>query len=458
MELFPWQRDVLGTWCARDASDRPAYVTCGLSVPRQNGKNAALEAYEVYQLVVCGAHILHTAHRVKTAKKSFRRLVRYFTDKRHPDVCSMVVNIRYTNGEEAIELANGGSIEFSARSRAGNRGFDDIQIVVFDEAQELTDDQYNAIVYTLAASSTGDRQMIFTGTPPNETAPGTVFSRTRSAALSGKAKRAAWQEWGIESMPPKGSTFEQLLDAVYETNPSMGFTLDEEFTETEFASSDLLGFAVERLGLWVMAAAAAAAIDGEVWAKAAIPEIGDAYGGRKALAVKFSPDGSEYAVAGCKLARGRGRTRRRDAAFELIMAGDTARGTRGLAEWVWQRRKEYSCCVIDGLGQADALIDNLATLGCPKGYLVRPGAAAVASSAQLVLDGLRDGTLVHSVKGQDAMDASARGCVRRPVGRRGGWAFGSTETCDSTPIQAGALAVWGARTCKRDPKRKQRLV
>ena len=123
--------------CARDERDRPAYVTAGLSIPRQNGKNLVLEVFEVYQMVVCGARILHTAHRVKTAKESFDRLVRYF--KTEP-LASLVERIRYTNGEETIVLTNGGKIQFSARSRANTRGFADIQIVVFDEAQDLTDE------------------------------------------------------------------------------------------------------------------------------------------------------------------------------------------------------------------------------------------------------------------------------------------------------------------------------
>ena len=81
MEPIEWQSLVLSDWCACDAEGRPAYVTCGLDVLRQNGKNAVIEIYEVFRLAVCGWHILHTAHRVKTAKKAFNRLVRYFTDK-----------------------------------------------------------------------------------------------------------------------------------------------------------------------------------------------------------------------------------------------------------------------------------------------------------------------------------------------------------------------------------------
>lgn len=452
VELFPWQRLVLDCWCSRDARDRPSHVTCGLSVPRQNGKNAALEAYELYMLAVCAAHVLHTAHRVKTAKKSFQRLVRYFTDRRHPELCALVSNIRYTNGEEAIHLANGGSIEFSARSRAGARGFDDIQIVVFDEAQDLQDDQLNAIMYTLAASSTGDRQMIFTGTPPDASSPGTVFRRTRAAALTSPPRRSAWQEWGVEGLPPRGATFEELVPDVLATNPSMGYVLDLDFTEDEFGKSDLLGFAVERLGYWIPDASADLAVPAGLWEGAAIPEIADLYRGRTAFGVKFSPDGSTYALAGCKLRGGRSR----EAAVELVDLGTTEGGTASLARFLWERRSKASAVAVDGLSAASALCDNMDGLKSPRGYVMRPGTQDVISAAQAVIDGLRDGTLAHTP--DPALDASATGSARRRIGNRGGWGFGDTEAAQSAAIEAAALALWAARTTRRDPRRKQRLM
>ena len=125
MELFPWQRAVMDDLCAyRLAGERqlPSYVTAGLDVPRQNGKNAILEVYEMYRLAMDGWHVLHTAHRVKTAKKSFQRLCKYFTDDRYPFMQQLVEKIRRTNGEEAIFLANGGSIEFIARTNGSARG------------------------------------------------------------------------------------------------------------------------------------------------------------------------------------------------------------------------------------------------------------------------------------------------------------------------------------------------
>ncbi len=446
LELFDWEARVIDDWCSRDGRDRPAYVTAGLSVPRQNGKNAILEAFELYVTAVCGWHVLHTAHRVKTAKKSFQRLVRYFTDKRNRELCDLVENIRYTNGEEAIYLKNGASIEFSARSRAGSRGFDDIQLVVFDEAQDLTSDQLNAVMYTLAASASGERMMVFTGTPPDESSPGDVFSRNRETALTSSPKRTCWHEWSVESMPPAGSTFDDVEELVYATNPSMGLVLDIEFTEDEFNKADLLGFAVERLGYWIPRNAQQAAIPAELWDAAAIDEIGRKYRGKVALAVKFSPDGSAYALAGCKLG-GRG------AAVELVEMGTTEGGTKALAKALYDRRGKAGVVVVDGLSGADALCDNLSELKAPRGYVVRPRTADVIASSTGLLDELKAGTLKHSV--QPALEDSAKGCTRRPIGSRGGWGFGPTEAHESTAVESVALALWGARNTKRNPRRKQ---
>ena len=119
--LDEWQSSVIDCWLGRDENGQYNVTSAGLTLPRQNGKNVCLEAREFFGLVVNGEKILHTAHQVRTAKKSFRRLAAMFTDKRHPEVTDIVKQIRYTNGEECIELDNGGVIEFSARSRQAAR-------------------------------------------------------------------------------------------------------------------------------------------------------------------------------------------------------------------------------------------------------------------------------------------------------------------------------------------------
>ena len=450
MTLFPWELDVLDAWLSRDSSDRPSYVTCGLSVPRQNGKNAILEAAELYWLAACGYHVLHTAHRVKTAKKSFQRLVRYFTDRRHPDACGLVRNIRYTNGEEAVYLGNGGALEFSARSRAGARGFDDIQVVVFDEAQDLTDEQLSAIMYTLAASSTGDRQLVFTGTPPDANAPGTVFSRNRRAALGpNPPARSLWCEWGAKDGPPRDKpSFADVLDLVYECNPSMGYTLSEDFTETEYANADALGFWTERLGWWSEQSAAAAIPAGE-WSGCAVAAEEAARTGKKAFGVKFSPDGSCVALAGCVLPEGG------PAHVELIGTGSMADGIGWLTEFFEQPGMDESTAAIavDGRNGSGALLAELAET-YPRQALMVPGSRGVQDAASMFLQAVHTGREVGGVThwGSDkqaSLDESAKESIKRPIGSDGGWGFGGEH---SAPVEAAALAFWAARTTRRDPE------
>ena len=449
MSMLPWQEAVLADWCANDPANRPSYTTCGLDVPRQNGKNAVIECYELYRLAVCGWHVLHTAHRVKTAKKSFNRLVRYFTSDEHPELQALVRQIRRTNGEEAIYLEGGGSIEFIARTNGSARGFDDIQLVVYDEAQELTDEQYDAISYTLAASSTGERQIVYTGTPPNEASPGTVFPRVRKAALAGGVGRICWSSWSTLKLPPEGASFEDVLDDVYAANPSMGYVLEEDYTASEFAGGSLLGFAHERLGWWSEEAGAKRAIPAKAWRESAIDAIGGDYGRKTAFGLRFSPEGRSWVLAGCK-SDGRG-----GYAVELVDSGTTEGGVRALADALYSRRQRAAAVAVDGIGTADALCERMADLKSPRGYVVRAKAQDAISAASMFLDMLKDGKCRHT--SQPALDDSAQNAVKRPVGARGGWGYGSDGKHDAAPVEACALALWACRTSRRNPRRKQRL-
>ncbi|NKS66768.1 hypothetical protein GS461_13400 [Rhodococcus hoagii] len=69
--LDPWQRLVLDDWLGFRLDMKWSSSRCGLSVPRQNGKNGVLEVRELFGMVGLGERILHTAHEVKTARKAF---------------------------------------------------------------------------------------------------------------------------------------------------------------------------------------------------------------------------------------------------------------------------------------------------------------------------------------------------------------------------------------------------
>lgn len=442
--LDPWQRLILECWTGRDAAGRYTVTSGGLSVPRQNGKNVCLEAREFFGLVVLGEKILHTAHQVRTSKKSFRRLAAMFTDRRHPEVMDLVRQIRYTNGEEAIELTNGGSIEYSARSRQAARGFDGISLVVYDEAQELTDDQVDAIMPTLSASATGQRQLIYTGTPPYPNCPGEVFRRLRGVCLSDPGPHDAWHEWSVAA---EGVSEISLTDTGlwYSTNPALGVRLSEEFTAAELRSQSADGFARERLGWWSPALehAAMPALPASLWdsckSSALKPEGKTAYG------VKYSADGSEVCLCGAVIPQDG------PARISLIDRRPTGYGTQWLADWLNERYKTAACVVIDGRNGADVLAEKISAVWKIKGSVVRPSARDVAAAASTVHDMLSEHKLTWYEK-QEALRESAVTSVKRPVG--GGWGFGGD---DSGPIEAAALALWGCKVSKRDPNRRMKI-
>ena len=443
-ELDPWQQSILDCWLGRDVSGAYTVTSAGLSIPRQNGKNVCLEAREFFGMVIRGEKILHTAHQVVTGKKSFRRIERMFTDRRYPEVQKLVRYIRYTNGEEAIELENGGSIEFSARSRQRARGFAGISLVVYDEAQELTDDQVEAIMATLSASSTGSRQIIYTGTPPYPGCPGDVFRRRRMICLTDPGAHDSWHEWSVAA---EGISEIKTNDSTlwYMTNPALGIRLTEEFTAEELRSMAPDGFARERLGWWspLLETAEDICIPVKAWdaCKSDLPKPE----GKTAFGVKFTYDGSAVALAGAVIPP------EGPARITLLDLRPTGHGTQWLADWLAKRYTKACCVVIDGRNGADVLIDKIRPVWRNKISVIRPNAREVVTAASGLCDAVNEQTVTW-YHDQDVLRDSAIGSVKRKIG--GGWGFGGDN---SAPIEAAALALWGAKASKRDPEKKMKI-
>lgn len=447
--LDEWQRLVCDCWLGTDESGGYNVTSAGLSVPRQNGKNCIVEAREFYGLVVNGERILHTAHQVRTAKKAFRRLVGMFTDKTHPEIIKAVKKIRYGIGEESIELENGGIIEFTARSRQAARGYDGISLVVYDEAQELTDEQAEAIMAVLSASATGTRQLIYIGTPPYIGCSGEVFRRFRQACIvaagRGENQKSSWHEWGVaaDSLHEINIEDKRLW---YEANPALGYRLTEEFTAEEFKTLSGDGFARERLGWWTKPASTQAelAIDAKLWDSCKSDE--ERPQGKTAYGIKFTSDGAEVVLAGAVIpATGNA------ARITLIAVEPTGRGLAWLAEWLNDRYKQAACVVIDGKNGTDVLIDKISSTWRYKDSVIKPTAQNVITAASLLINELHEQTVTWYSQQEELRD-SAITATKRPIS--GGWGFGGQT---SAPIEACSLALWGCRMSKRNPAKKMRI-
>ena len=167
--------------------------------------------------------------------------------------------------------------------------------------------------------------------------------------------------------------------------------------------------------------------------------------GKTAYGVKFSADGSEVCLCGAVIpVTGKPR-------ISLIERKSTAHGTKWLADWLKARYQKSSCVVIDGRNGVDVLCDRLSTVYRAKGSVIRPNAKDMIAAVSFLVDAVNDGNLTW-YSGQEDLNDSATTSVRRPIGQ--GWGFGGANPA---PIEACALALWGASITKRDPSRKMRI-
>src|SRR5690606_31552600 len=182
LDLDPWQVYVVDAWLSTDASGRLISSRCGVSVPRQNGKTAMLAARALYGAVFLHEKILWTAHESKTPSAAFRRLRELLGGR----LAGRVRSFQGALGREAIWLEDGGSIQFIPRAESSGRGFT-ADLLIVEEAQELSDGAVAALLPTISAARWGQPQQTLAGTPPSSNMNSDMFKRMRNWAIGGSA-------------------------------------------------------------------------------------------------------------------------------------------------------------------------------------------------------------------------------------------------------------------------------
>lgn len=434
---LPWQPHLLDAMLARDRRDKYLLRTLGITIPRQNGKSWVVRARCFYG-ALNGEKILYTCQHGDTSDQMFQELSQPFEDEDNDELHDLLLTVRKTNGQQAIKLRNGGLIRFTTRTDSLARG-KTYDVLIYDEAQELTEKQQAASLPAISASSTHNPQTIYLGTPPSPDAIGTVFRDLHDDVHDGKSEMA-WIEWGTEEI---GDVHDE--SRWYEANPSMGTVLNYEAVKGESEQMQPDVFARERLGWWAKSGGPCIyALSSEKWdecRREAPPAVG-----KLAFGVKFSADGSRAAVSWALADRDG------PSYVELYDVMGASGGTAAISGMLLRNREEIACVCIDGRSGADALMRRLLDGGFGNRALVMGTPAIVQAAASMLADEVNSGTLTHIES--PALDDSARKSLKRDIGRDG-WGFADGPDSIAAPIESASLALWAARTTKRDPRREQ---
>lgn len=431
LSCYTWQKKLLEPVMALDKKGLWVHQKFGYSIPRRNGKSEILYIVELWALHK-GLNILHTAHRISTSHSSFEKMKKYLEKMGYVD--GEDFNSIRAKGQERIELyATGGVIQFRTRTSNGGLG-EGFDILVIDEAQEYTTEQESALKYTVTDSD--NPITILCGTPPTPVSSGTVFSKFREACLFGRAKYSGWAEWSV----PEERDINDV-EAWYQSNPSMGYHLDERKIEAELGD-DKLDHNVQRLGFWPKYNQKSAISETE-WEALRIEEM-PKFKGQLFAGIKYGQDGTNVALSiAVKTDYG-----------DIFVEAVDCQSVRNGNDWIvsFLKKANVAQIVIDGASGQKVLDDELREYRIKN--VVLPTVKEIIVANALWEQGIYQKTICHS--GQPSLSKVVTNCDKRNIGSNGGFGYRSHfDDVDISLMDSALLAHWACATAK--PKRVQKI-
>jgi hypothetical protein len=243
--LMPWQ-EVAGTYLEAQAADgRHLYQEFCEVVSRQNGKTEKIVPLIVKRLRA-GRRIMHTAQNRDLPREVFARVADVFSQEAgmFRERNGRPIRPRFANGQEEIELANGGRYKIVAPTRGGARGGTNDDVFI-DELREMDSFEFiGAAKPTMTASP--DPQIVYFSNAGEEDS--VVLNSVRDRAS--EDPRLAYLEW---SAGPDRA-FDDI-EGWLEGNPAIGHIPTMlEYLSGEYVSNKLAGtlaiFDTEHLCRW----------------------------------------------------------------------------------------------------------------------------------------------------------------------------------------------------------------
>lgn len=420
-----WQDGAGRLILAKRADGLYASDTVVISIPRQVGKTYLIGCI-IFALCLLFPKltVIWTAHRKTTAAETFQV---FDGMAQRPKVAPHVRQVLRGKGDEKILFNNGSRILFGARESGFGRGFSDVDVLVFDEAQIMTEATLEDMA---AAQNVAANPLTFMmGTPPRPKDPGETFTLIRQEALDGESAETLY----IEMSADRGC---DLMDREQwrKANPSFPKRTSERAMlrlRKKLKSDD--SWRREALGIWDEFNKHQPVVRASAWR--GLADVGPADGAKpNALAVDMS-HGREISVTACWLEG-------ESAHGEEVWAGideDAA------VEWIAARAGRRIPVVIDNVSPASSMAPKLRARGCK---VIGTGPQDMARACGMFLSRATTGQFSHA--GQKAVDDALAGGRKRAIGTAGGWGWDrQDESVNIAPIVSLTLALFGAEATKR---------
>jgi hypothetical protein len=410
--LDPWQQSQLNGAMSERVDGSWAAADVGMIVSRQNGKNVNVEVRELFGAVVLGETIIHTSHQFKTTRESYDRLLDMVES--HPDVRKTLTGkLASPASGYSMRFRRGGRVIFIARSRTSGRGLTG-DLLIFDEAQDLTDDAQGALLPTISARP--GAQAWYLGSAPD--VGSTVFHRVRRRGRLGVDLRLAYVEHSAE---PNCDLDDH--DSWAQANPALGIRITEEAIEAERHALSPDRFAQERLSISPDPDEVGGVFPGSAWRDACSPTAA----ANHAEAI-FGLDVSEERSAAAIVAASPG------AVIEVV---DYRPGVGWVTARCIELAQRYKTAIaVDRQGPAGPFAEELVRAHID---VVELDGRAMQRACGLFFDHVVGGKL--RVRTNSDLDRAVGGAARRKQGDT--WVWGrKASTYDISPLVAATVGVW----------------
>jgi len=432
LSFDPWQDGLGRLMLGKRADGKFAADIFAMSVPRQSGKTHLLGGMVFAMCIQQKMTVIWTAHRTRTAAETFKSMQGFAARAK---IAPHVAHIVRGAGTEAVEFVNGSRILFGARERGFGRGFAGIDVLIFDEAQILSENAMDDMVP--ATNAAPNPLVLLAGTPPKPNDPGEVFTVLRQEALDGESTDVGF----VEISADRGC---DPLDREQwrKMNPSFPKRTSERAILRMFKVLSEDSFRREAQGIWDEVSVHKPLVTAAQWKSMA--DVGPADGVRPdALGVDMS-HGRDISVAGCWVEG-------ENAHIEQVWEGSDP---VAVVEWIVERAGRRIPVVVDQMSPAASFIPDLKARKC---QVVVTGASQMAQACGVLENRISTDSLTHSA--QQKVTEAILGARRRPIRDAGGWALDRSDPTQAIyPIVAATLALFGATAHKRSKSSTGKVV